>query len=118
MTCAICKVGETKPGCTPILERAPTTLVVRGVPARICSNCGEEVRGRGGERAAAVPPRGGGRGRGRSEVRPTEFQLYRVFSFGPAPRLYILPGALSGSCHLDPTQYRAFVQAARQQDSG
>jgi len=21
-------------------------------------------------------------------------------------------------CHLDPTQYRAFVQAARQQDSG
>jgi len=43
MTCAICKVGETKPGCVTVtLERAPTTLVVRGVPARICSNCGEE----------------------------------------------------------------------------
>jgi len=48
-----------------------------------------------------------------NEVRCSE----AVFSFGPAPRLYMLPGALSGSCHLDPTQYRAFVQAARQQDS-
>jgi len=49
-----------------------------------------------------------------NEVRCSE----AVFSFGPAPRIYMLPGALSGSCHLDPTQYRAFVQAARQQELG
>ena len=46
-----------------------------------------------------------------SEARPEEFQLYRVFNFGPDARLYMLPGAISGSCHLDATQYRAFVQS-------
>ena len=45
-----------------------------------------------------------------SEARPEAFQLYRVFNFGPGARLYMLPGAISGSCHLDATQYRAFVQ--------
>lgn len=45
-----------------------------------------------------------------SEARPGVFQLYRVFNFGPVARLYMLPGALSYSCHLDATQYRAFVQ--------
>ena len=48
-----------------------------------------------------------------SESRPEEFHLYRVFNFGPDARLYMLPGALSGSCHLDATQYRAFVQYTR-----
>ena len=48
-----------------------------------------------------------------SEARPAEFQLYRVFNFGPDARLYMLPGAISGSCHLDATQYRAFVQSTR-----
>ncbi|HVG83304.1 MAG TPA: hypothetical protein VM820_02260, partial [Vicinamibacterales bacterium] len=48
-----------------------------------------------------------------SEARPGEFQLYRVFNFGPDARLYMLPGAISGSCHLDATQYRAFVQSTR-----
>ena len=48
-----------------------------------------------------------------SEARPGEFQLYRVFNFGPDARLYMLPGAISGSCHLDATQYRAFVQNPR-----
>jgi hypothetical protein len=48
-----------------------------------------------------------------SEARPQEFHLYRVFNFGPGARLYMLPGALSGSCHLDATQYRAFVQQSR-----
>ena len=43
-----------------------------------------------------------------------EFQLYRVFNFGPDARLYMLPGELSKSCHLDPTQYRAFVQGSGQ----
>jgi len=43
MKCVICKVGETRPGKTTItLERDGTTLVVKGVPASICANCGEE----------------------------------------------------------------------------
>lgn len=46
-----------------------------------------------------------------SQVRPEEFHLYRVFNFGPDARLYILAGELSKSCHLDPTQFRAFVQS-------
>jgi len=42
MTCVICKHGETKPGTTRIaVERGPTVLVVRGVPAQVCDNCGE-----------------------------------------------------------------------------
>ena len=45
-----------------------------------------------------------------SHARPREFHLYRVFRFGPDARLYMLAGELSRSCHLDPTQYRAFVQ--------
>ena len=45
-----------------------------------------------------------------SESRPEVFHLYRVFNFGPDARLYMLPGALSHSCHLAATQYRAFVQ--------
>jgi hypothetical protein len=48
-----------------------------------------------------------------SEARPNEFHLYRVFHFGPDVRLYLLSGALSTSCRLDPMQYRAFVQQAR-----
>jgi hypothetical protein len=35
------------------------------------------------------------------------FQLYRVFDFSRRPRLYVLPGALSKSCQLEPMQYRA-----------
>lgn len=43
MKCVICKVGETRPGKTTVtLERDGTTLVVKGVPASICTNCGEE----------------------------------------------------------------------------
>ena len=45
-----------------------------------------------------------------SQARPLEFHLYRVFNFGPDARLYMLGGELSRSCHLNPTQYRAFVQ--------
>ena len=48
-----------------------------------------------------------------SQARPREFHLYRVFNFGPDARLYMLPGELSRSCHLDPTQYRAFVHHSR-----
>jgi hypothetical protein len=46
-----------------------------------------------------------------SEAVPKQFHLYRVFKFGEGPRLYTLPGPLSASCHLDPSQYRAFVGA-------
>lgn len=42
MECVICKQGRTKPGFTSItLEREGMTLVVKRVPADICSNCGE-----------------------------------------------------------------------------
>lgn len=42
MKCVICKHGETRPGMTTVtLERGGATLVVKGVPARICGNCGE-----------------------------------------------------------------------------
>jgi hypothetical protein len=47
-----------------------------------------------------------------SQARPDEFHLYRVFNFGPEARLYMLPGELTRSCHLDATQYRAFVQSS------
>jgi len=43
MKCAICRNGETRPGhVTVTLERDGTTLIVRGVPAEVCENCGEE----------------------------------------------------------------------------
>lgn len=42
MKCVICKHGETEPGVTTItLERGALTLVIKGVPAQVCSNCGE-----------------------------------------------------------------------------
>lgn len=42
MKCVICKNGETQRGKTTVtLERGGTTLVVKGVPARVCDNCGE-----------------------------------------------------------------------------
>jgi YgiT-type zinc finger domain-containing protein len=43
MKCAICKQAEVQPGtATVTLERDTLTLVVKGVPALICPNCGEE----------------------------------------------------------------------------
>jgi YgiT-type zinc finger domain-containing protein len=42
MQCAICKQGETHPGkATVTLERDGTTVILKGVPAMICENCGE-----------------------------------------------------------------------------
>jgi YgiT-type zinc finger domain-containing protein len=42
MKCVICKVGQTQPGTTTVtLERGGMTLVFKGVPARVCANCGE-----------------------------------------------------------------------------
>lgn len=43
MICLICKQGETRSGtATVTLEREGTTLVIKGVPAQVCANCGEE----------------------------------------------------------------------------
>jgi YgiT-type zinc finger domain-containing protein len=43
MKCVICKSGETQPGTDTVpLEREGMTLVIQGVPARVCANCVEE----------------------------------------------------------------------------
>jgi YgiT-type zinc finger domain-containing protein len=43
MKCVVCKQAETHPGnATVTLERNGVTLVIKGVPAQICPNCGEE----------------------------------------------------------------------------
>lgn len=43
MRCVICRHGETHEGITTVtLERGGLTLVVKGVPAQVCENCGEE----------------------------------------------------------------------------
>lgn len=42
MKCLICKQGETQEGSVTVtLERDATTLVFKGVAARVCENCGE-----------------------------------------------------------------------------
>jgi len=42
MKCVICKQGDLQTGTTTVtLERDPTTLVCREVPAEVCDNCGE-----------------------------------------------------------------------------
>ena len=43
MKCIICQYGETEPGTTTVtLTRGETTIVIREVPAQICTTCGEE----------------------------------------------------------------------------
>ena len=43
MKCVVCKHGETRSGtATVTLVRDQLTLVVKGVPAQVCGNCGEE----------------------------------------------------------------------------
>jgi YgiT-type zinc finger domain-containing protein len=43
LKCVVCRHGDTRPGVTTFtLERDGAILVVRGVPARVCENCGEE----------------------------------------------------------------------------
>jgi len=42
MKCTICKHGETADGFSTVpIEREGMLLVMRGVPARVCQNCGE-----------------------------------------------------------------------------
>ena len=43
MICVICRQDEVRSGkATVVFEREGTTVVIKGVPARICGNCGEE----------------------------------------------------------------------------
>ena len=40
--CVICKQGETCPGkIIATLQRGETTIILKGVPAEVCDNCGE-----------------------------------------------------------------------------
>jgi YgiT-type zinc finger domain-containing protein len=42
MKCLLCRTGETKPGITTeTYEIGGTVVVVRGVPAAVCEQCGE-----------------------------------------------------------------------------
>ena len=42
MTCVICRQADAQPGTTTVtLEREKSTLVIKGVPATVCPNCGE-----------------------------------------------------------------------------
>lgn len=42
MNCVICKQGKVHPGETTVtLQRGETTVIVKGVPADVCDNCGE-----------------------------------------------------------------------------
>jgi YgiT-type zinc finger domain-containing protein len=60
MKCVLCKHGETRPGeATVTLQRGATTVILKGVPADVCENCGEyylsdEVAGQVLERAEAA----------------------------------------------------------------
>lgn len=43
-SCVICKEGSYSQGTTTVtLERENTVIVVKSVPAEICSNCGEYI---------------------------------------------------------------------------
>ena len=42
MKCHICRTGNTNAGkATVVLQRGETTIIVKGVPAQVCENCGE-----------------------------------------------------------------------------
>ena len=42
MTCVVCKLGEVTHGSTSLtIERGTMTLVLKGIPARLCDKCGE-----------------------------------------------------------------------------
>ena len=42
MKCVLCKQGDTRHGKTTVtLQRDETTVILKGVPADVCANCGE-----------------------------------------------------------------------------
>ncbi len=42
-----------------------------------------------------------------SELRPSEYNLYRVFGFAREPKIFVLSGSLHQTCILEASQYRA-----------
>ena len=42
-----------------------------------------------------------------SETREREYQLYRLFSFGEQPKLFVLAGSLRNTCRLEPVTFSA-----------
>ncbi len=43
MKCVVCKHGRTRSGAATLtLSREQLTLVIKGVPAQVCGDCGEE----------------------------------------------------------------------------
>ena len=44
-----------------------------------------------------------------SEDCPERFRLYRVFDFAREPRVYVVGGALSRECRLEPVEFRAII---------
>ena len=44
MNCPMCRTGELKPGQTTVMfSRNETVFVVKGVPAEVCTQCGDYV---------------------------------------------------------------------------
>ncbi len=42
MNCVICKHGQTRAGdVAATLQRGDCTVIIKGVPADVCDNCGE-----------------------------------------------------------------------------
>jgi YgiT-type zinc finger domain-containing protein len=42
MKCVLCKHSDTKPGSVTVtLQRDESTVIIKGVPAEVCANCGE-----------------------------------------------------------------------------
>jgi YgiT-type zinc finger domain-containing protein len=42
MKCVLCKHSDTKPGSVTVtLQRGESTVIIKGVPAEVCANCGE-----------------------------------------------------------------------------
>ena len=42
MNCVICKHGQTRSGDVAVtLQRGDCTVIIKGVPADVCDNCGE-----------------------------------------------------------------------------
>ncbi len=42
MKCVICRNGESRPGlATVALHRRDSTVIIKGVPADVCGDCGE-----------------------------------------------------------------------------
>ena len=43
MKCIVCKNGSTEPGTVTVtVDKRTTVVVIRDVPASVCSTCGEE----------------------------------------------------------------------------